>query len=310
MDVADFASSIIALKKLIELINVRVNGRDTEISVGIQRVEQGSLIVTIQLALAQGKKLAQIGNSPSATGLNTILAILLGSGTIAYNLFNAIAALGGNPDKDVKKTGDQIFIDNSRHHYTVVVTPEQYSLAKVSAIRNQAAKVIQPLEKNGVDGLYLRRGPEDVTENDWNYKNRITKEDLYSFPVPSTVRATTEEKLLKKELTKISPDIENVMVTKHQVSKGPVLFSGTFAIANVPFHNLKAAWQLIGNQSILAYIHDEEFLQRIRDRSLTLGENDVIEAEVIQRFEGSTITYEVVRVIQHLPGGKRTLSNR
>jgi hypothetical protein len=279
MDVRDLAPALLALSSLIDLINLRVNGSDRPVNMQFKSTSQGSLVAHLQLASTWFQDVASLFTSVEGQNLKLIMDTLWGGGLLGggiyavKGIFHVIRFLKGSPPTRVEQgPGNTIVIYNITNN-NITTNLGTLELAQDARIKLEAAKVVRPLEKEGVDSFVVSRGEERSEEP-------IVKEDLPAF--------SPEHALLT-----IPEDVSVVLLQLVQ--------------ADVTGSNAK--WRFTdGNGRFDAVITDEAFMTRFRDREFTVGHNDALRVELVRRqsiSEAGKIKTdnEIRRVLNYYGGG-------
>ena len=279
MDVRDLAPALLALSSLIDQINTKVNGADKPVTMRFRNTERGSLIAHLDLATTWVQDVVSLFTSTEGQNFKLIMDTLwggglLGGGAMAVKgIFQVIKFLKGAPPAQIAQgpSGNTIIIYNIAGDQIVtnVVTLE---LSQDARIKNEAAKVVRPLEKPGVDSFAIRS--EQQVDGP-----TITKDDLAAFS-PDRTHLVPEDDVSVIILQVIHPDLTD--------------------------SNL---WRFTdGNGKFNATISDEEFMGRFRNRVLKVGHNDALRVELVKRqsfTEANKLKteYEIRRVLDYYEGG-------
>jgi hypothetical protein len=328
LDVADFAPAILALERLLQEINLRVNDNNSTVSLGIVSIEQGSVIATFILRLKKAREnITTLYHSDSPDDLNKLLSILKNGGGIIAATAGGIYAVGASifwvisqihsaePPK-VEKQGNTVIINEIKNNYRISISRDTYEMANNQVVMQEAAKVVQPLTIDGVDGFYVRDNSSNNSDNIIYQRYQITKNDLDAFPIKDIKEELQQEVDLRQVLKSIQTNSEYSQVARNlpEIKKETIYHKGPYAIIMVPNSNLEDAWQLKGEmkggRKFSAHIKDQDFLNMIRNKSIVLSEHDSIIARVTQSFQGSRSKYEVTEVTDYIPGGIKTIAQR
>ena len=322
LDVADFAPAILALERMLQEINLRVNDNNSTISLGIVSIEQGSIIATFVLRFKKAREnIVTLYHSDNPDDLNKLLSILkngggivAATGAVVYELgvglFWVIAQIHSPAPPIVEKQGKEVVIHTTNNYYQI--SSDTYEMANNQVVIQEAAKVVQPLQLEGVDGFYVRSNSSNSAENKAYQANQLTKNDLAAFPIDSSNDEAQQEAELRDMISQIQtiPQYSQEFRKLPDIKRETIYHKELYKIVMVPNSNLDDAWQLKGRKKFSAVIKDRAFLDMIRSKAIILSEHDAIVAIVKQSFQGSRSKYEVVEVADYLPGGKQGLAQR
>jgi hypothetical protein len=278
MDVRDLAPALLALSSLIDTINNRVNGSDKPVTMKFRSTRQGSLVAELLLTTTWFQEVVGMFTSPEGQNLKLIMDTLwgggiLGGGTIVFGgLFKLIKFLKGSPPARIEQGPGQTIIVYNINNQAITTNLVTLELTQDARIKAEAAKVVKPLEKDGVDSFSIYSPGVDSGEP-------ITKEDLPAFASDPSL-----------------PPPEDTSVLILQLVHADVTDSGN-------------KWRFTdGNSKFYAIITDEEFLTRFHRREFTVGHNDALRVELVKRQRVTDLRklktdYEIRRVLNYYPGG-------
>lgn len=178
MDVQELAPALLASSTLIQKANALLNGDTTSVSLKVRSdFRRGSFIVHCvvdQSLLEQAKNflLAHPGIKDAKEILETIFFYAGMPITATASLFKLIKFLG-------KKKPDAVEIQNNSGTVVVVlgdqnliVNQATYNMYQDPAARRAASVLVEPLEREGIDTLEIKRGDE---------VERVTKDEAEAF---------------------------------------------------------------------------------------------------------------------------------
>ena len=192
MDVSDLAPALLALGDLIKQANFAVNRDAAKVNLVVQSdFHHACFQVSLELIQSIYSSLASLlddDNVKSAKELAEWLGLISGGGAYAISLFKYLAHRDGreiervtpvekqtvtvDQDMTIKRVEEQGTVeikfkgDNNVIHVNNVV----YSLGENPAVRRDAAKVVSPLRREGIDEMRFDEGPESAS-------TAITKEE-------------------------------------------------------------------------------------------------------------------------------------
>ena len=276
MDVRDLAPALLALSSLIDQINSRVNGAEKPVTMQFKAAKEGSFIVELLLETTWLQDVVSLFSTPDAQGLKLVMDTLWGGGVAGgtIGLFQVIKFLKGRPASrvDTAQTPSGTVVIYNISGDKIITSFGALEMANDPKIRSQAARVVKPLEKEGIDTFYVTQAERQPGEP-------ITKEDLEFF----TSEQATE-----------LPESDSVVLL--QLMKADVA-------------NPKSKWQFFdGANSFYALITDEAFMQSIQNGSRRVGHADALKAELVRRQTANKAgqlkaEFEVRRVLNYYEGG-------
>ena len=273
MDVRDLAPALLALSSLIDQINNRLNGAEKPVTMQFKSTSKGSLIAHLQLATTWVQDVIGLFASPTGQNLKLVMDTLWGGGiaTAGVGLFQLIKFLRGSlPTKVEQGPSNTIIVYNINGDF-ITTNLGTLELSQDTRIKIEAARVVRPLEKDGVDTFAITQG--EVPVND-----PITKEDLPAFMPEQSPNMPDEVSVIILQL--VHPDLTDS----------------------------DAKWRFTdGNKPFNAAITDEDFIARFRARKIRVGHGDALRVELVTRqsFEAQKLRteYEVQKVLNFYEGG-------
>lgn len=281
MDVRELAPALIALSNLLEESNKTAYPNSNEVRVQVKgNFKGGSFgvdLIAVQTVAQQLVSLLSGPESTAAANLHTILGSigLLGSGGV----IGLIKWLRGKRPSSIRTDGDKVIFE-LREDTTVetmevdLVTGRLY---QTRAVRQMLAKVVKPLEREGVDVFACGK--------DGECHNVITSEDRPWFDMAASEADVVSDTVRQNVLLQIE--------------------SAVFKDDNKwRFHD--------GTTAFFAEITDRDFIKRINAGEERFGKGDVLIADlrIIQSVtdNGLKQEYEVERILQHREPLQKTLN--
>lgn len=270
MDVRDLSPAMLAISDLLTHTNKEINGDKLEIqlkvranfkagSFGIEFIEMLSWAGQIRDMLISNNAMALA----NAGGILGLIGLFGGKGLI--QLFQK---LKGKPPVKIEETieGTKVFYSETEY---LEVSKDVLKLYRNRTIAGDIKKMLEPLNKEGIDSFYVVRDSDK------------SKPEL----------VISDNELPYFEYQNIEDNLgENISETYLQID------SLTFRDKN--------KWKFsYGESAISASILDEKFLQRIDGGELRFGKGDLLKVKLrtCQKFAHGKlkIDYEVVEVLEH-----------
>ena len=272
MDVRELAPSLIALSTLLEQANKAAYPDAAEVRVNVQgSFKGGSFGVDLIAIQSIGQQIVTMLSGPSATAGANLFGILGGIGLLGGGgLIALVKWLNGRKPSSIRIVGDNTVFEirTAEVVESFEVDLVAGKLYKSRVVRQSLAKVIKPLEREGID--YFACGREGQMEA------LVTKDEAPAFDL-----AASEED-----------------VVSDNVSEGVLLQieSAVFKEDN--------KWRFNdGATSFFAEIADRDFRSRIDSGGERFGKGDVLIVD-LRRTQSVTDTglkldYVVERVLDH-----------
>lgn len=272
MDVRELAPALIALSELLEHANKEAFPNASEVRVDVQgNFKGGSFGVDLIAVQSMAQQLVAMFSGAEATAAANLLGILGGIGLLGGGgLIGLIKWLNGRKPSAIRFNGDKTVFEilTADHVETMEVDLVAGRLYKSRVVRQSLAKVVKPLEREGIDMFACGKNGD--------LQAVVTKADLPAFEMAAS-------------------DAEIVSDT---INEGVLLLieSAVFRDDN--------KWRFSdGGTPFYAEIADEAFLARINSGDERFGKGDVLVAD-LQRVQsvsdaGLKVEHTIVRVHEH-----------
>lgn len=285
MDVNDLAPALIEFGKLVQRINVVVgNKQSIKVMLKADNIKRGSFDISLDLVTDLLEEAKIFIGLAEGNGLDAVMRILgygvtIGTaGTVGYKgIIGLIQAVRNR--KPVEHHRDEnnniclVFEDN----ISFVLTENMYNAYKDIQIRQHIEKVIEPLNKSGVNSFEIRN-PNDL--NDKNPEVKVTADETIYFKSPSVDSVKKQEN-----------SYTQVLILK--------------IVAVVFDENQK--WRFSdGESTFWAKIEDEIFWNKVESREVVFGKGDQLKAEcytvqVLTADGNLTNTRTIKKVVDVVP---------
>ena len=270
MDVRDLAPAMIAVNDLLSNANKAINGDKVDINLKINAsFKAGSFgmeLHTVVHYLTQIRDLFAGQNASAISNAWTILGIigLVGGG----GLIGLLKLLKGKKPTKIVEDGEkyQVYVSETEYYETDGNTVK---LLKNKTVISDINKMLEPLDKDGIDSFYVSR-----TGNKKDCELKITDNEIDYFQYQD----------LEDELS------ENITITYVQIEAAVFKEKNKWKFDN-------------GGASINATVSDELFLQKINTGEIRFGKGDLLKVKLktIQIFAHGKIKtdYVIIEVLEH-----------
>lgn len=269
MDVRDLAPALLAIGDLLRAATAALYGDSIKPQTDVHAsFKTGSFGIDFNLATSLLSKVRDIfaGDNAIANSLSILSALgFLGKNALRPGLFAALKWIRGRKIDHVETSEDfaTLHIGNERF----AIDLEVLLLLRDVAVRNAAAKVLEPLFIEGIE-IFATGTTTEIVET-------VTAAQVGWFRAPKS-----EDELLLDEVRKM-----------------------VFSIVSLTFKE-DNKWRLHdGAATVHATISDMEFLSRIDSSQISFAKGDVLVCDVRvlqwQIDSGAKTEYEVVRVREH-----------
>jgi hypothetical protein len=272
MDVRELAPALIALSDLLEHANKAAYPDASEVRVNVQgNFKGGSFGVDLIAAQTMAQQIVSLLSGEEATAAANLLALLGGLGLLGSGgVIGLIKWLKGRKPSSIRTVGDKVIFEltESEHTESFEVDLIAGRLYQTRVVRQTLAKVVKPLERDGVDVFAC--GKDGVTES------VITSSERVWFDMAASEADVVSDTVRENVLLQIE--------------------SAVFKDDNKwRFHD--------GSTAFFAEIADQAFIQRINSRDERFGKGDVLIADlrIIQSVtdNGLKQEYRIERVLDH-----------
>lgn len=274
MDVRELAPALIALSDLLEHANKAALPEAPEIRVNVKGFKSGSFGIDLTAAQSIAQQLVSLLSGPNASAaanLYTLLGALgLVGGGVRFGLIPLIKWLGGKKPSAIRFEGDKTVFELQKSETveffeTDLVTGRLY---QARLVRQSLAKVLKPLDRDGIDTFAVSDGEAFVTV--------VTKAELSYFESAAQEADIVSDSIAPRVMLQIE--------------------SAAFKDDN--------KWRFSdGGSPFYAEISDQDFLRRINAGLERFGKRDVLIADVrrVQSItdRGLKVEQSIVKVYEH-----------
>lgn len=272
MDVRELAPALFALSSLLEESSKAAFPEGNEVRVNVQgNFKGGSFGVDLIAVQTIGQQIVTMLSGPQATAAANLFAILSGIGLLGTGgLIGLIKFLRGRKPTSIRTEGDQVVFEVRETEVIESFTVDLVAgrLYKSRIVRQSLAKVVKPLERDGIDVFACGK--------DGKTQAVVEKSDLPFFQI-----AASEADIVSDNL------VENVLLQ---------IESAVFKEDNKwRFHD--------GATAFFAEISDPLFIARIESGAERFGKGDVLVVD-LRRIQtvtdnGLKLEYIIERVREH-----------
>lgn len=251
MDVRELAPALIALSDLLEEANKAAFPDSGDVHVNVQgSFKGGSFGVDLIAVQTVAQQIVSIFSGPETTAAANLLSILQGIGLLgsgSVGVIGLIKWLKGKKPSGIRTEGDKVIFEKRTDETLEVMEVDLVTgrLYQTRVIRQILAKVVRPLEREGVDVFAC--GKDGVCHN------VVTSDDRPFFDMAASEADVVSDTVRKNVLLQIE--------------------SAVFKDGNKwRFHD--------GTMAFFAEIVDQEFLGKINAGEARFGKGDLLTADL------------------------------
>lgn len=221
MDVRELAPALMALSSLLEEANREIYPDGNEVRVQVKGSFKGGSFGVDLIALQSIKEqIVSLLTGPEASAVSNLFGILGGVGLVGggyAGLIQLIKWLNGRKPTSVTQVGDHLVVEAAlfEHTESIEVSLVAGKLYKSQVVRQSLAKVLKPLERDGIDVFAAGRNGQSETV--------IEKDDLTAF----TDAAQQADVASDNTVTRVLLQVESAVFkdgNKWRVSNGSAAF--------------------------------------------------------------------------------------
>jgi hypothetical protein len=271
MDVRDLAPALLSLGKMFDAANLALNGDKASIKLEVKAYSAGSFEVALELFQSWGSQVTHFLAGDFVTSILNLKELIIGGGA---GIFWLIKILKGKKPERIEYLNNGM-VSLELHETKVVVSIALLRLYQDVAVRSAAEEVIRPLNQENID-KFIIKDDDIVTEE-------ITKADIDYFTLPELIDEIINE-------------------STHEAA---------YSIVSLAFKD-DNKWRLHdGNSTISVLMEDNIFKRKVEENLISFSKGDILKCRVktIQwrTQNGLKTEYEVLNVIEHIPGAKQIL---
>lgn len=188
IDVADLAPALLGLRDLVSDTYHTQYGEDDKIALKVRATEPGSFVIDITAVLSPLDHVVDLLAGTKVTALANTLQVLGFCGVSAGSLIGIIRWLRGRPPAKAQAVNASEIELTDSHGNTIIVQQNVYRFYLSSKTRDDVYRVLQPLEKEGIDQFDILTPQDDVV-------TRVEKEEIAYFrasEIPADALTTSE----------------------------------------------------------------------------------------------------------------------
>lgn len=272
MDVRDLAPAMMAISDLLTHANKEINGDKLEIKLNVKaNFKTGCFGIEFVEQLSWVNQIKDLLTGPTATALanaSGILGFVGFFGGTAIGVIQLYKKLKGKPPVKIEETLDNAKVFYSETEY-LEVDKRVLRLYRSKVIASDIEKMLEPLNKEGIDSFYVVKEMLDD-----NIELFIDKDEVEFFKFQDI------DDHLSESITETFLQIESISFKEKNKWR---------------FNN--------GGSTINASISDEVFLQKIDSGLLRFGKGDLLKVKLktIQFLAHTKLKteFEVIEVMEH-----------
>lgn len=263
MDVRDLAPALMSLGQLFDESNRVLNQDKAEIKLQVKAIAPGSFELLFELSQTLSSQIGAILSGDFIQNALTLKELIFCSTAGLWWLLKKLK--GQEPDKITDLGNGTVRITFQNETFDVPVS--LLRLYEDLAVRKATEKVLEPLNKTGIDTIEVREKTKTLIH--------IQKEDLPYFDAP-----LIQDSIILQDVREMA-----------------------FSIISLAFKE-ENKWRLHdGNNTINAVIKDAVFLRRVEESLVSFSKGDYLICKVKitqkQTEQGLKTDYEIQEVMKH-----------
>lgn len=288
MDVRELAPAMLGLADLVEETATVTLGAKASVRLDVRATGHGSFVVDFQLVLEMAELARDIFASDNYGAVNEVLAVLGLGGVSELSrrgymwLRKRLAGKTVEKVEEISGSGPSVAMEGVRITTTdgtvFEASKAALTLARSPRAREATAKLLEPLERPGIDSLIM--GPDVQAPEGREEAVEIRKEEALRIrgSSESTYVETVADNVTERALTIQTPSFKE-----------------------------DVKWRVTdGASSYLVSMSDAGFVERVYNGEVSLNAKDILRVQLrVHQYrteDGSLRTeYEVVRVLEHIP---------